>query len=293
MTERELNLFKALNTVRYGRSNLLAAYLGGSAQNRKRELSQLMDEGLLYRPEHMKDNGNWRYSAYIYGLTPKAQKLLTQNGVTVMEWDAVHKFKQEQFWHRVMIADIVLSFMIEAKKYKLPFKSRLDLIGTPTLSLPCEINFPTDKGAEPYTIPLRSDELCAIGDFNVLLEADRHTERIDTNHPKVPSYKRKILQYRHVYQEGLYKKQWGLKSVFTIHITVSNEHSDNIVEFMSDKLQLKSRGQLFAAFPSLGDKSTYPSPINLLEHPFKRVGFEPLIIGKEIFNGHSSATKAA
>lgn len=286
MNERTVKLFEALNTTRYGRSNLIAAYLGGSLQNRKRELGNLRREGWLKSPSQQKDSGNYRYTPRIYELTDKAKTALRKSGVIVINWEAEQEFKRELFWHRLMIADIVWLFKLSSMKHGMRFRSRTDILGTKPLSLPCEIEFPLSGGRTiPYNHALRPDEIFAVDDMFLVIEADRGSERIKSSSADVSSYQRKLLQYRHVYVNRLYQKLWGIQTLFTLHVTLSHEHSHNIMQFMDEDLQAKSRGQLFASFPELGARDSYPTPIDLLEHPFKRVGYDPLIIGKEIIDG--------
>jgi hypothetical protein len=286
MTERTIELFRALNTTRYGRSNLIAAFLGGSVQNRKRELGSLRHTGWLKSPAQQKETANYRYSPRIYELTNKAKAALRTAGVSVVNWEAEQEFKRELFWHRLMIADIVWLFKISSAKHGMRFRTKTDILGSKPLSLPCQIEFPLSGGRTvPYNRDLRPDELLAIDDTFLVIEADRGSERIKSSSADVSSYQRKLLQYRHVYVNRLYQKLWGIQTLFTLHVTLSHEHSQNIMQFMDEDLQAKSRGQLFAAFPILGATDAYPTPIDLLEHPFKRVGYDPLIIGKEIIDG--------
>ena len=49
----------------------------------------------------------------------------------------------------------------------------------------------------------------------------------------------------------------------------------------------------FRWLPSEWLSLPYPTPIDLLEHPFKRVGYDPLIIGKEIIDGRYRKTSAS
>ena len=294
MTERTLELFRALNTTRYGRSNLIAAFLGGSVQNRKRELGALRRDGWLKSPAQQKETANYRYSPRIYELADKAKTALRKSGASVIDWEAEQEFKRELFWHRLMIADIVWLFKISSAKHGMRFRSRTDILGSKPLSLPCQIEFPLSGGRTvPYNHALRPDELLAVEDTYLVIEADRGSERIKSSSADVSSYQRKLLQYRHVYVNRLYQKLWGIQTLFTLHVTLSHEHSQNIMQFMDEDLQAKSRGQLFAAFPVLGARDTYPTPIDLLEHPFKRVGYDPLIIGKEIIDGRYRKTSTS
>lgn len=279
MTSRSLKTFKALNNFRYGRSNMLAALLGGSPQNRKRELGALREQGYLRCPEQQKDAGNYRYSPRVYELTQKAKEALRKSGVSPIRWKG-----ERQFWHQLMVADILLSFQIVCQQSGVAFLTQSQIIGDKGLALPCKIShtFPSGRTLT-WDKALRPDELFAINGTHFLLEADRQNEPIERLEFQTSSYLRKLLQYRDVFVNKTYKTEWGVQNLLVLNITLSQDRVRNIMNFMDVELKAKSRGLLFAAFPVLGSRDTYPRPMtDLLDHPFKRVGHEPLIIRKEV-----------
>src|ERR1700692_2667158 len=105
MEAYNLDTFKALDRYRYLRSNFIAAYHGGSQQHRKRDLGPLRGRGYIAMPDQQKDSPNYRYSARVYELTPKGKIELRANGGPPTDWR-----QSRQFWHQLMIADIVMSF---------------------------------------------------------------------------------------------------------------------------------------------------------------------------------------
>jgi hypothetical protein len=279
MNSRFLETFKALNNCRYGRSNMLAALLGGSAQNRKRELGALREQGYLRCPEQQKDAGNYRYSPRIYELTQKAREVLRNAGIAPINWKG-----ERQFWHQLMVADILLSFQVGCKERGLRFQSQSQIIGDKGLALPCRISHTFSSGRTlTWDKALRPDELFAINDTHFLLEADRQNEPIERSEFQTSSYLRKLLQYRDVFANRTYKTELGIQKLLVLNITLSEDRVRNIMNFMELELKGKSRALLFAAFPALGSRETYPRPMSeLLDHPFERVGHEPFIIRKEV-----------
>src|SRR5689334_4087560 len=105
LTPRDIETFKALNRVRFGRANFLHRLVGGSKQNAQRRLGRLYHAGYLARPEQQRQSWNARYSPRVYELTPKSRKVLQDLRVGINTWTATR-----QFWHQLMIADILLSF---------------------------------------------------------------------------------------------------------------------------------------------------------------------------------------
>src|ERR1039457_807499 len=124
MDAYNLDTFKALDRVHYARSNFIAALHGGSQQHRKRDLGKLRRRGLLGAPDQQKDSANYRYSPRVYELTPKAKAELERVGHTPTKW-----IGERQFWHQLMVADILMSFEIACKERGLRFRHRKELIG--------------------------------------------------------------------------------------------------------------------------------------------------------------------
>ena len=288
----KLETFKTLERVRFGRSNLLAANYGGSMQHLKRELGRLRNKGLLSKPRLQEDNKNYRSSSHIYELTPTAEKLLKQQGFNVTRWD-----NQKNFWHRLMIADIMLLVEIACKQRGLTFRHRQNIIGDKPLQFETHVSHEFPKHVERYDGALQPDELFAINNTCFVLEADRQTEPIYRDNFKASSYLRKILQYREVLKSGSYKEL--IPNMVVLNITTSVEHARNIKNFVYDDMGMKSKSMLFMGLPILGTHDDYPRPrfmlqdekpdeeidqrrIDLLDLPFERAGFDPFIIGEEV-----------
>lgn len=274
---RELETFKLLDRYRYARSNFIAAYHGGSAQNRKRELGKsnskgLLARGLLAKPIQQKDSGNYRYSPSIYELTDKSKKLLDKP----TKWNG-----ERNFWHQLMVADIVLSFEIASKQRGLIFRTQKEIIGDKPLQFEAHISHEFAKHTERYNGALAPDALFAINNTCFVLEADRQSEPIYRDNFKASSYLRKILQYRDVLKTGSYKTL--IPNMVVLNITTSVEHAKNIQTFMFEDLKMQSRSFLFKGIPVLGSRDEYPQPLtHLLDEPFDRAGYPPFVISKEI-----------
>ena len=200
MEAYNLDTFKALDRYRYLRSNFIAAYHGGSAQHRKRDLGPLRRRGYIAAPEQQKDSANYRYSPRVYELAPKGKVELLASGGTPTGWR-----ESRQFWHQLMIADIVMSFEIACRQRGLHFRHRTDIIGAQPLQFRSSISHQFAKHMEHYDGTLQPDELFAINNTYFVLEADRQHEPITRPTLTASSYLRKILQYRAVLKSGSYK----------------------------------------------------------------------------------------
>lgn len=276
MDAYNLETFKALDRYRYLRSNFVAAYHGGSQQHRKRDLGTLKRQGLLSTPVQQKDSANYRYTPRVYELSSKGKAALGAHGITPTHWVG-----ERQFWHQLMVADIVMSIEIACKKRGLRFRHRKDIIGTVPLTFSTSITHEFPKHTDRYSGELQPDELFAINNTHFILEADRQNEPITRSTLATSSYLRKILQYRAVLKSGAYKEL--IPNMLVLNITTSLTHADNIMAFMRDELAMSSSSMMFMGIDILGSRDTYPQPlIELLDLPFRRVGHDNFIISQEV-----------
>jgi len=276
MNAYNLETFKALDRYRYLRSNFVAAYHGGSQQHRKRDLGTLKRRGLLSAPEQQKGSANYRYTPRVYELSPKGKAALLASGITPTHWVG-----ERQFWHQLMVADIVMSIEIACRKRGLRFRHRKDIIGAASLTFPASITHEFPKHTDRYSGVLQPDDLFAVNNTHFILEADRQNEPITRPTLATSSYLRKILQYRAVLKSGSYKEL--IPNMLVLNITTSPAHADNIMAFMQNELAMSSSSMMFMGIDILGSRDTYPQPlIELLDLPFRRVGHDNFIISQEV-----------
>jgi hypothetical protein len=276
MEAYNIDTFKTLDRVRYARSNFIAALHGGSQQHRKRDLGALRRRGLLATPDQQKDSANYRYSPRVYELTAKAKAELERAGHTPTKW-----IGERQFWHQLMVADILMSFEIACKERGLRFRHRTDILGDAPFQFDASVTHQFAKRTERYDGALKPDALFAINDTHFVLEADRQNEPISRPTLSTSSYLRKILQYREVLKSGSYKAL--IPNMIVVNVTVSDEHARNIMSFMYEELGMQSKSLLFKGLPVLGTRETYPRPLtHLLDEPFARTGYPPFVISNEV-----------
>ena len=270
MSRRKLALLEHINRHGAVRSNFLYALDGGNHQNIKVALQELRADGFIYRPPQQLQAFNARYAFAIYSLTTKGAQGLLESGVEPNRWKA-----ENQFWHKVMVADIAVSFELIARKRNLPFRHKEHIIGDKPLALPAgKITHPTT--GHTFEGSLFPDALIGFGDIHLLVEADRNTESIHRPDFRTSSYLRKLLQYKNVFQSGVYKTEWGIPSLFVLNITISEPHSRNIVTFAENELGAKSRSLLFKGIPVLGSHTKAVEPLSTLaDEQWQRAGHLP------------------
>lgn len=279
ITTRRLQILKAINRHGVLPSNFIYALDPGHPDRSKRNLQALRDAGYLYLPKQQEDAANFLWAFNIYALTDKGKDLLLDYGIERVSWT------ERQFWHQLMIAQIVCSFQLIARQNQLAFKTHPEFLRH-SLSLPCSIE---DQG-NTWSQALYPDALFQLGEKYFVVEADRDQEPIWRATFTTSSWRRKLLQYREVLKAGVYKYTWGLPSILILNITTGVAHARNIIDFMDSDLNAKSQALLFKAIPILGTKQKSAQPLySLWDDPFERVGYPPITI-KEIVHGeHAGA----
>ena len=287
LTPRDIETFKALNRHRYLRANFLHRLLGGSKQNVQRRFGILYKHGYLAKPEQQLQSYNARYSPRVYELTIKSRAVLQSHGVELRKWNG-----EQQFWHRLMIADIVSSFEMLAKMNGLEFKDQWDILDDKGISLPASIEWGKLKSDKPF----EPDALFAIGNTYFLLEADRGTESVERSNLHQASYLRKLLCYRHMFINKTPQHEWGIPAPIVLHVTTKKDRVPNILQLFNDvaahfgQTSPKSYGMAYAAKPILGSFEKHPEPLlSLFDDQWDRVGYPPLVIRNELNIGHSKA----
>ena len=83
----------------------------------------------------------------IYGKGLRADRALRAAGIEPIK----HPDIGEQFWHQMLIDDIVMSFEIACKTHGLPFKDQYEILGQKPLELPCHVKFTFPSSGVSHT----------------------------------------------------------------------------------------------------------------------------------------------
>lgn len=255
ITRRDKDIFDLLNRYRYLRRTFIHHLLGHpvDAGRLRHRIGKLYHEGHLTRPEQQKQSANFRYSPKVYELKNPERP-----------WTG----SPREFWHQLMISDIVASFQIIAMHKGLEFKDRWQIIGDTPLKLSLADGW------------LKPDELFSINGAHFFLEADRGTEQNTTSISQGSSWGKKISHYSEMFDHGLYK-QLGLPNVHVLCVFSAPPKAENVRLQMSKGN--KSARTLFKASSVLGSHEKTPTPLlGLLDDPWKRPGFPDLALGKEV-----------
>lgn len=307
LTERDIELFKLLNRYHFLRSNFLYAFLGGNSETRfKERLGHLYHDGrYINRPEQQWQFANCRHMPVIYELDDRGEQVLRERGLIHCDSPLLKKGRMgayRQFAHQLMICDCMASIELGVRQDRgLRFISWQEIVAKAPES--------TRKLDNPFAIPVsithtfsrtgamqRADiKIVPDGLFGLeytrdgskayrffALEADRNTQPVTRSDLQQTSYLRKILAYRQLSAQGIYKSHLGLPNLFVLTVTTNELHMTNIMSLVSDlSAEGKSRLFLFKTMSSVGDFRKAPEPTaQLFTDPWQRVGYEAFPIDR-------------
>lgn len=304
ITSRDLEIFKLLNRYRYLRSSFIHAFVGGDLDRFKRRLGLLYHEGgYLNRPSHQWQFYNARYQPTVYEIKLKAEDVLRNLGLIGETTTWLSRGRQgahRQFSHSLMICDIVASIElgivddpalrfigwqeILARAPEATKMSQNPFAIPVTIAHTFEKNGKTHR-AKTHLVPdaVFGIEYAVDGKKSYrffALEADRRSMPVHRNNLQENSYLKKLLGYREIAAEHIYKSHLGLPNMMVLTVTTNARHMTHIMELL-EKLTGGARMFCFKTLPSLGDMETAPEPTPaMLTLPWKRVGHEDFLINK-------------
>lgn len=287
LSERDLALFRLLDTYRYLPADFLHAFLGGHATHHRARLTDLFHEGWLDKPAAQWEAFNARYRPDTYALSRKAERVLAETGGA----SAVRIGTGGAFRHELMVCLIMASLELSSRGSGIDLRGWRDILAmapAATQALPAPFALPVPGSG---TNVLRPDGL-PFGlhgrrrFFFVGIEADRHTEPL---HPvdlraRSSSILRKFLQYQVMVKERIFERHFGIPNVLVPFVTVNEEHMANMMDLamqISDGRGFK--WMLFRTMQAFGSPLMRATPdLTLLSGPWMRAGNPPLTLLAEL-----------
>lgn len=270
----------------------LTRHLARDPQRCDKRLTDLYNESdtphggtYLARPAKQWESMDARYQDAIYTLTPRAEQLLSELGL-LAAFERPHTHSQQQFRHSAMSAHITASIELAcAQDRTLRFISEQEIMAhspNKTRAIPCTVRHPSDR-SEIYKGVVIPDAIFGIefvgkGKRYYFLEADRGTETIWPlgKHPlKDVSYLRKVLQYREVIGNGVYKDFFGITGgVVVLNVVTILSRLKEISSVIGEVSNgTGSTYMLFNCMEQFGHFFKVPPPTpKLLTMPWPRVG---------------------
>jgi hypothetical protein len=255
LTQRDIEIFKLLTRYRYLRRTFIHALLATPLDDvsLRRRIYKLSAHKYLREPERQQQSKNYRYVPRVHELGARGYEELKYELGLIPEQKPV---KAHEFWHELMICDILASIEIGCMYKGLTFQ---------ILDKPSELTTP--HGA------LRADAYFSINGMHFLVEADRATES-NTNR-----WQEKIDKYTDVFKTRSYQTQWNIQSLIVLCMFSSPQKADNVRLHIQDTLGKKSRSLWFRGMKILGSHDRAPKPLtNLPDELWHRAGHEPVTI---------------
>jgi len=310
LNERDIEIFRLLSRYRYLRSTHLFALVGGRSQKRFIErLGHLYHEGgYLNRPPQQWQAVNARYMPAVYDLGEAGERVLAQHGLAQEGTLSLTRKGRlgavRQYHHELMICDVISSIEIGARADpNLRYISWDEIFMNPRMPedtrnsanplavlVPVSYTCPQSKNTYRSDKPLIPDALFGLEYMTdgqkryrfFALEADRNTEPAFRGNLQQTSYLRKILQYREIVAQSLYKTQWGLPNLLVLNVTINERHMQNLMRLVDELTAGKgSNYLLFKTMSSLAslEKAPLPTP-EMLTVAWHRVGLGPFSIDR-------------
>ncbi|MEJ1967773.1 MAG: replication-relaxation family protein [Rhizomicrobium sp.] len=280
LTDRDLEIFRALRRYRYLSSTYLHAFVGGASATRLKErLGNLFHEGYLDRPAVQWEQANCRYRPAVYECGAGARRVLAE----AEDADDARTFlgagSHKQFLHSLMICEMLASIELAARA-----RPSLRFIAWPEILQRAPAD--TRTNAIPFRIPVPSGGfLVPDGLFGLeyggpqksyrffALEADRGTMPVSRTGRSQTSLLGKLEGYRSIIAQQRYKAHWGVPNLLVLTVTSNAGRLARALQGLEGAGG--SPALLFRTATGLQLKTPVPS---LLEAPWERAALPPIRI---------------
>jgi hypothetical protein len=263
----------------------------------------------LERPDGQFESFNALYKTAVYQLSDAGERLLIERCLVEPKSPFLHRGKGKgvMFHHDLMVADILASIEIGIRaRPDLRFISWQEILAASPqetrsadhpFSIPVSISYEMGKNRflECHK-PLEADALFGIeyrdgdrvGHRYFALEADRESEPLWRKDFEESSFLRKLLQYRAIMKERIYKTRFGFPNLYVLTVTTSPDRTKAIMDSLAEIMGTNSFF-LFKTMPTLKSLEKAPPATGfVLTEPWQCVGHEDIYIDQ----GGSNARRA-
>jgi Replication-relaxation len=279
LTERDLEIFRALDAYRYLRSTYLHAFAGGRSATRfKERLGDLFHEGFLDRPGRQWEFADARSAPTVYELGDGARLVLADVGGCLPARTCLGKTAHRQFQHGLLICDFIASIELAARRDpRLRFIPWGEMLArAPEATRNCDM---------PLRIPAGVRSVVPDGMFGLeyrredgrksyrffALEADRGTMPVHRSSTARTSYLEKLGGYERVLADRVFHSHLGIPNLLVLTLTSGRSRLDEMLKWMSARGMRQS-----LLFKSMDAVSLRIPDSGLLGEPWLRAGADPL-----------------
>jgi hypothetical protein len=227
-------------------ANMLHAIVApGVKQQRTTDRLKLLERNpnaLVDRPPQQRQTYNANYRHLTYAISRKGMQALRDFGrlaPAAIDWHRRIAANRKHYQHETMAAYLTGSIELGTRNDpSLRFIAWHEILARPKCP---ESTRGADNPFEiPYTVDGKRQTLIPDALFGIeyvareeyaffALEADRHTEPIESNDLRRSSYVRKLHAYRQVIRDSLYQKHFAIPNMQILNVTVSDLHLGNIM----------------------------------------------------------------
>jgi hypothetical protein len=274
LTLRDLDILNVLQRYRYASTDHIHAFVGGQKNRFQERLGRLYREPNCYidRPGQQRQYFNANYRPLIYELDRNGERALREycrwDDDAPIAWLNRGREGHTDFAHSVMICEALASIELGIKQNPalrlIPWpeiKARMPKDARNSRLLHClSVRIGHRIGGETHVSDkaLTPDAVFGIeyegyGARFFALECDRDHEPLRRTNLNQTSYLRKLLQYREVFRERVYRTHWGIPNLLVLNLTTNDLHMQKMMELAAELCDGGSNFLLFKAMPSLGD----------------------------------------
>ena len=287
---RDLLIFQQLHEHGDLPTPYLYAYtqhLGKDYTGLVKRLNVLFHAGYLDFPPAQRETENANSNHFVHSINAKSESVLFDYDLL-----ADHVVRPSGPWkHQCMIACLTASIELATQSTSIHFIPAHEILQKTDNGLRATISI-----KHPATKEITRHDLVPDGLFGLeyqtstgkkylsfLIEADRGTERLNSDRTDLKTFKRNVLQYHEFIGRGIYKNHFGLKcGMMVLTVTTKPSIMKNMVQVTeSVSTSGKNSFMLFQTVPEFGRPFKPTIPVDSLLHKeWHRAGYKPIQIDR-------------
>jgi hypothetical protein len=222
-----------------------------------RQLQRLRAGGFLYLPPQQRATERAEFNPYVYDLTPKAQRWLSDRDLAELTVRPTG-----HWWHGYMVSSITSEIDLTATRAGLGYIPAHEILARKGATLGIPVGGKT----------LIPDQLFALkyptGFRLYMLEADRGTEPFTSGAAR-KNLEESILQYASVLQHGTYKTHYGVQAnLMNLFVFATPHRAARFLQLVADTAPQAAANLLVQVQPDNG--APVSSDLSILQRPWKR-----------------------
>ena len=245
-----------------------------------KRLNQLFHAGFLNFPPAQRDTENANSNYYVHSINNKSESVLHDHDL----YSKCIVRPSGPWKHQCMVSCITASIELATYSKPLRYIPAHEILQRTGNGLRATVSIRDPKTKKCTRHDLVPDSLFGLeyqsntGNkyLTFLVEADRATERIDSDRTDLKTFKRNVLQYREFIGTGMYKTHFGItSSMLVLTITTKSSYMQRMLEVMRGISQNgKNSFMLFQEAPEFGRPFKPTTPVlSLVEKEWSRTGY--------------------